>query len=459
MYNTIVHLLFIASAASAYEMAFAERLDPDIDNFNPDNMIWNRYNPGGGCTAIPPNPSDYVEEVIVRVPPDDTNPPELMAFFDNGASPGSPGHSPCNVADIVFIAHWYELPDSQQMYYTINGRITHFSEVRYGTQLARFVENLEGAYGVLHEGDVLVRRYFDAMQEWEMLRDDLEFSIPYIPLGSEEAEYNSGSQSLASMEAGSMGEPGAPRRLHSESIGPLRINNQPMLESINEEVEIERARSDNLDSQGDSELDPFEEMYLFERTYPNAWVYLVQQLAELRDDVIATGSYVPIPQGLRNRYTNEELEALGLAIDRGREAESLRALAASREENPAMYQSMIPLVYQIFTGENRGIWNQALADIPAARNQNAEISEINHSVAESRLSAPQSADYESNILGNGRYARSDSGVPGSEGSGRPRQASMELEDEIPARALQAENSNLDVEAECLINDICLEDNL
>ncbi|KAK6511642.1 hypothetical protein TWF481_000551 [Arthrobotrys musiformis] len=460
--NTLrfIVLPLAATAVSAYEMAFLEDMDPNIQNYDPDEVIWNLYNPGIGCTAIPPNPSNYVQEVIIRVPPEEDEPPALIAFFDNGALPGSPGHATCDVDDITFIVHWYELPDSQQMYFTIDGSVTHFSEIRHGSYLGRFFNQLEARTETIHEGDVLIKRYLDGAPGWEVLKDDVEFSVPYIPMASEEAEYGSRSQSVGSMGAELMEQPGAPSRQQSVDTNHRsnRPGDQPALNSIEEEIEIERAPAaiGNREEDSEESLDAFEEMYLFERNFPNFWAYLVQQLVVLRNEAMAAGTYIPIPQGLRNRYTNEELEALGLPIDPTIEEEMRRALASSRIEAPALYQAMIPTTYQLFTGEDPGLFTEVLADLRGRGDGNAQISDIDPGllVAAPQLPNLQGDGSQNNVQNYGQPMQIEGFVPNIDNGG------VQPEEVVPIvpQAVDGElrNPDIDPDAECLIEDICIE---
>ncbi|KAK6510626.1 hypothetical protein TWF506_009729 [Arthrobotrys conoides] len=458
--------LIMASAALAYELAFLEDLDPNVENFDPDRVIWNEYNSGVGCTAIPPNNSEYVQEIIIRIPPNELDPPALMVFFDNGAQEGSPIQRPsCNIEDIVFIVHWYELPNSQQLHYPIDGSITHFSEVRRWSNLEQFIEGLENRTRFVHEGDVLLRnRENDVAQEWEVIKDDVEFSIPYIPRGSQESSHDSVSQSTGAMEAESIEEPGTPLRLDSDLIDPqVALNNQPNWGSISSQVEIEEALGSNQSGGGGGdEIDLFEEMYNFERSNPNFWVYLVQQLVQHRDAAMAAGVYYPVPLGLHNRYSEEELTALGLNINPALEGNALRVLADLKIQNPDAYNSLLPSEYQIFTGYYPGIWNQLSQGDrwrAAHGNGNAEMSEISLGAAGLQRSASQSVGHISDVLSNGQMMQPEAAISHDLGDRRAIgiESSLEQEEDLPPRNVRLEDENIDPNAECLIQDICIED--
>ncbi|KAF3180730.1 hypothetical protein TWF788_006755 [Orbilia oligospora] len=442
--------LLMASAALAYEMAFLEELGPEMGEFDPEGAIWNRYNNGIGCTEIPPNPSGYVEEIIIRVARNEPEPPALMAFFDNEDQAGSPPRSGCNIQDIVFIVHWYEMPSSQRVHYTF-GTITHFSEVRRGSNLERFVQSLADRTAFLHEGDrASLDREPGADREWKVVKDDIEFSpVPYIGIGAQDPLYDPRSPS---MESEYIEEPGAPLRLGNSMSNEI-------------EIEIERAPDGNSSAGLRSdETDPFEEMYFFERNQPNFWISLAQQLGEVRDAAMAAGLYIPIPLGLRSRYSGEDLNALGLTIDPEAEEEILRDLADPTRLNPDIANVMIRPIYQIFTGSYPGIWNYLLEGNGwAAENESqiVEMSEIDLLAPGrgSERSASQNVGENSDMLGSRQPVQ-----PGNYLSNDPvdRRAiasedSMEFEEEASPPSFRWEGSNLDANAECLINDICIED--
>ncbi|KAF3141731.1 hypothetical protein TWF703_001753 [Orbilia oligospora] len=301
----LLTFLLMASAL-AYEMAFLEELDPEIGEFDPEGAIWNRYNNGIGCTEIPPNPSGYVEEIILRVARNEPEPPALM-----------------------------------------------------------------------------IERALDV-----------------------------------NSRAGS--------------------------------------RSD--------ETDPFEEMYFFERNQPNVWISLVQQLREVRDAAMAAGLYIPIPLGLRSRYSDEDLNALGLTIDPETEEEILRDLVDPTRQNPDIANVMIRPIYQIFTGSYPEIWNYLLENSGWAaenENQNAEMSEIDLLVPGGgpQRSVSRSVGEHSNILSNEQLFQPGNSVSNDREDRRAlaSEHSMEFEEEASSPSFRWEDSNLDANAECMIHDICIED--
>ncbi|KAF3188818.1 hypothetical protein TWF225_003200 [Orbilia oligospora] len=417
----LLTFLLMASAL-AYEMAFLEELDPEIGEFDPEGAIWNRYNNGIGCTEIPPNPSGYVEEIILRVARNEPEPPALMVFFDNPSQAGSPPRSTCNIDDIVFVVHWYEMPSSQRVYSPLS-TITYFSEVRRGSNLERFVQ---------------------------VIKDNIDFSpVLYIEVGSQDPLYNSRSPS---MESEYIEEPGAPSRLGNSMSDEI-------------EIEIERALDGNSRAGLRSdETDPFEEMYFFERNQPNVWISLVQQLGEVRDAAMAAGLYIPIPLGLRSRYSDEDLNALGLTIDPEAEEEILRDLADPTRQNPDIANVMIRPIYQIFTGSYPEIWNYLLESSGWAaenENQDAEMSEIDLLVPGGgpQRSVSRSVGENSNILSNEQLFQPGNFVSNDREDRRAlaSEHSMEFEEEASSPPLRWEDSNLDANAECMIHDICIED--
>ncbi|KAF3136822.1 hypothetical protein TWF594_007713 [Orbilia oligospora] len=384
----LLTFLLMASAL-AYEMAFLEELDPEIGEFDPEGAIWNRYNNGIGCTEIPPNPSGYVEEIILRVARNEPEPPALMGLADR----------------------------------------TNF----------------------LHEGDVAIQdREPDADREWVVIKDNIDFSpVPYIEVGSQDPLYDSRSPS---MESEYIEEPGAPSRLGN---------------SMSDEIEIEIERALDVNSRAGSrsdETDPFEEMYFFERNQPNVWISLVQQLREVRDAAMAAGLYIPIPLGLRSRYSDEDLNALGLTIDPEAEEEILRDLVDPTRQNPDIANVMIRPIYQIFTGSYPEIWNYLLESSGWAaenENQNAEMSEIDLLVPGGgpQRSVSRSVGEHSNILSNEQLFQPGNSVSNDREDRRAlaSEHSMEFEEEASSPSFRWEDSNLDANAECMIHDICIED--
>ncbi|KAF3313154.1 hypothetical protein TWF173_006328 [Orbilia oligospora] len=445
----ILNFLLLASAL-AYEITFLEELDPEIGEFNPEGAIWNRYNNGIGCTEIPPNPSGYVEEIILRVARNEPEPPALMVFFENPSQAGSPPRSTCNIDDIVFVVHWYEMPSSQRVYSPLS-TISHFSEVRRGSNLERFVQDLADGTGFLHEGDVALQDSEpDADQEWVVIKDNIDFSpVPYTEARSQDPLYDSRSPS---MESEYIEEPGAPLRLRSSMSDEI-------------EIEIEQAPGGNSSaSLRSDEPDPFEEMYFFERNQPNFWISLVQQLGEVRDAAMAAGLYIPIPLGLRGRYSDEDLNTLGITIDPEAEEEILRDLVDPTRQSPDIANVMIRPIYQIFTGSYPGIWNYLLESSGwAAENesQNVEMSEIDL-LAPGRgpqRSVSQSVGENSDIVSNGQLVRPSNSLSNDLADRRAiaSEHSMEFEEEATSPSFRWEGSNLDANAECLIHDICIED--
>ncbi|KAF3275884.1 hypothetical protein TWF970_006495 [Orbilia oligospora] len=377
----ILNFLLMASAL-AYEMTFLEELDPEIGEFGPEGAIWNRYNNGIGCTEIPPNPSGYVEEIILRVP---------------------------------------------------------------------VMNDLADRTGFLHEGDVALQdREPDAGQEWVVIKDNIDFSpVPYIEAGNQDPLCDSRSPS---MESEYIEEPGAPLRLGSSMSDEI-------------EIEIERAPGGNSSASFRSdETDPFEEMYFFERNQPNFWISLVQQLGEVRDAAMAAGLYIPIPLGLRSRYSDEDLNALGVTIDPEAEEEILRDLVGPTRQSPGIANVMIRPIYQIFTGSYPGIWNYLLESSGwAAENesQNVEMSEIDL-LAPGRgpqRSVSQSVGENSDIVSNGQLVRPSNSLSNDLTDRRAiaSEHSMEFEEEATSPSFRWEGSNLDANAECLIHDICIGD--
>ncbi|KAF3263037.1 hypothetical protein TWF217_000472 [Orbilia oligospora] len=361
----LLTFLLMASAL-AYEMAFLEELDPEIGEFDPEGAIWNRYNNGIGCTEIPPNPSGYVEEIILRVARNEPEPPALMFS--------------------LFI----------------------------------------------------------------VIKDNIDFSpVLYIEVGSQDPLYNSRSPS---MESEYIEEPGAPSRLGNSMSDEI-------------EIEIERALDGNSRAGLRSdETDPFEEMYFFERNQPNVWISLVQQLGEVRDAAMAAGLYIPIPLGLRSRYSDEDLNALGLTIDPEAEEEILRDLADPTRQNPDIANVMIRPIYQIFTGSYPEIWNYLLESSGWAaenENQDAEMSEIDLLVPGGgpQRSVSRSVGENSNILSNEQLFQPGNFVSNDREDRRAlaSEHSMEFEEEASSPPLRWEDSNLDANAECMIHDICIED--
>ncbi|KAK6529489.1 hypothetical protein TWF281_008662 [Arthrobotrys megalospora] len=454
MLKSLLAFLSMRTVVLGYEMAFLENLDPNIDDFDPDDVIWNQYDSASGarCTAIPPGPNNYIQEIILRIPADEIDPPKAMAFFNDDIPGGSPGPGSCNMENIVFVVRWYPRPNTQQIYFTIDGAFTHFVEVGSDSNWRNWVSNMK-------EGDVL-QRDSNTNNGWEILSNDVELSMPYIPLangGSENEEAigylnmgRSAVQSVATMEAESMGEPGAPSR--QDSVYPAVntvLNRLP--EGIEEEIVVPPGQEES--NWGDQTMDPFEQMYAFERRYPNVWVNLVQMFADLRETGAETGLYIPIPQGLRNRYSDEELEALGLAIDPLEEQRSHIILADARRANPALYATKVPWLYRIFTGEENGLFDEIAAGMssqPVNIGEGTNMVQLQPLVAGSQ---PSDVGYEDNMQLDRQSIQPDTQALANRNS---LQVNGQSEQEPPIQSVQWDDSNIDPSMECLIEDLCLD---
>ncbi|KAK6354030.1 hypothetical protein TWF730_008450 [Orbilia blumenaviensis] len=427
-------------------------MEPDVQLFDPDTVVWNEYSSMVGCTAIPPNTSDYVEQIVLRTSPTDHNRPNIMVFFDDDSSPGSPRRTTsCNRDNIVFIIWWYDIPNSYQMYFPIDRNITHFAEVNPSSNFANYINSLQLGYEALQGGDILQRNP-DNPRGWEELRDDVKFAFPEYFLGyrSQDGPYVPQSESATITDVEYIEEPGAP--LRQSDPDPLsRLNSQPQMGAGEEGIGIQNAPGEQVVGQYNAAWDPYLEMYRFERTYPHLWLYLIQQFTELRDAAMATGLYFPIPQGLRHRYSVEQLDALGLTIDPAVEEAAQATLANARRNNPEIYYEKIPPIFQMFTGEDPGIFDMVLAEVARqAINQNQGMAPL-------QQFGSQGNGNQNNLEENGNSIQSEVGMPpvgdNIQLGGNP----MALEPEQSIQQSYVENSNIDPNAECLIQDVCLED--
>ncbi|KAJ6259685.1 hypothetical protein Dda_5323 [Drechslerella dactyloides] len=380
--NTLLAAI-VPALVSSYQIGFQETVAVAGDPYNQDSPIeftqyLNEDDIAPPCLSAPIFPNGYIEKVYLRNGLPEPRPPLAMAFFNAYGDQIDPT-TPCSNGNFLFAVRWYPNADSEQTFIPPDGTFTHFQEIRPIDAGWPDVENIgdgsilyredEGNYATFR-GIVTYQQLF--LSDSPELQGPLdlpgdeeysEFTIPedaagyndFFPNSLADTAANSASQGLSGPQVSPPTD-----NIISESSGTGTMpDNQAGIQAVGTGPQ-QNLFSNLLELMGVTDLpNAFKEQFEFEQRYPDFFRMMVDQFIESRRDALQDGIYVPAPLGLLLRYSNEELQQMGLEQDPVLEIDSWAFIHNAREQNP-QYDTQTPLIFRMFEGRAPGMFQAVL---------------------------------------------------------------------------------------------------
>ncbi|KAK6541874.1 hypothetical protein TWF694_007652 [Orbilia ellipsospora] len=316
-------------------MAFLD--SPAVDSLtSTDEIPWEQYQPGVKCTKIHPTSSGFVNKIFLRNSPNQANPPRATAFYDAGLAPIDPSHDPCAEGILSFMIRWYPYPNSLQTHITTDGSMSHFSEITLDDPAWSSIKDLA-------DGDIAILDFWGG---WKIFKNDVRLSFPdYLVPGTPEPDDNEVDDEVFLRAA--------------ESVTTMDEEDPDALAATAEQEAEELIFDTGLFNQ---EGNPFKEMFNFEAKFPEMYQEILNHFIRIRQDALSKGIYIPIPPGLILRYSDDELEDMGLPQDIYKEAEAWYAITEKRRTTPG-FDSSTPFLFRLFEGREPGIFDKLLLKV------------------------------------------------------------------------------------------------
>ncbi|KAK6344275.1 hypothetical protein TWF696_007917 [Orbilia brochopaga] len=384
------HLLLAAvvpALVSSYQIGFQETMaipnDPDsrgspiefTQYSNEDDDI------DPPCLEAPRFPSGQIERVHLRNGPLDLRPPLAMAFFNSYLEPTGPNTPPasaCVDENFLFAVRWHPSADSEQTFTPPDGSFTNFREIRERDADWSYVKDIS-------DGDIVYRDFtgdselFRGAVTYESLFISDSPALDRVPVMSQN-QANERDYSEYTVEEQAAYDSSLPNEWYNTAPNSASLgHSRQYVTPPGGQADSDSAASETLlgsqpggrvpvadrtelhhnllELMGFDELpaDAFNEQFHFERNYPDFFQMLVDQFTEGRQGAMAHGMYVPIPLGLLLRYTDEELNAMGLGRDAVREIDAWTLIRDARAEDPE-FGDETPLLFRMFEGRTPGVF-------------------------------------------------------------------------------------------------------
>ncbi|KAF3922747.1 hypothetical protein ABW21_db0208038 [Orbilia brochopaga] len=476
------HLLLAAvvpALVSSYQIGFQETaaIPDDPDSYG-SPIEFTQYsndddNASPPCLDAPRFPTGAIEKVYLRNGPSDLRPPLAMAFFNEYNDPADPNNPPataCADSNFLFAVRWFPFADSEQTFTPPDGSFTNFQEIRLTDAAWSYVQDIG-------DGEIVYRDFADNPElfrgavTYEQLFTSSSPELEQVPLnldipGRAYSEYTVDEFDQAADESASndwfntapssqslSGQNSSPAggRINSDTSGTL-LGSQPG-GTIRVPVPRTAGLHHNLlELMGLLDLPPdsFREQFQFERDFPDFYQMLVDQFIESRQGALNAGMYVPVPLGLILRYTDAELNEMGLERDPVLEIDAYTHINQARAEDPN-FDVETPLLFRLFEGRTPGIFQAVFNQFIEATIQGMQR-EVDAALAADADTEPESnAD---DIVSDGNatpLGTTDPSVQGQQGGGV---AEPNWRDELANEmVMEMQNAESDTEAFRTLDDV------